>query len=164
MAFVAFLVRWPLGILQFSTSPSKNGGANNYEMSNLQSTQLQPASPLTGTNIYGQIILLIASLFGGMSQDTAGLVVSAVSTIIAAVFGIRNWIVTAKFSLNKSWIKDPNNWTYVTAVVTGLLPALAGLVPQLQSLAVAIVNKSLAEILTVGFSLFSFIYYRWIKK
>ena len=128
------------------------------------STSNTPSSPFLGTNIYAQLILLVASFFGGMSQDTAGLIVSAGAAVVAAFFAIRNWIVNAKFSVNKTWVSDPNNWTYIAAVVGGILPSLAELVTPLKTLSIAIVNKSLAEILTGAFAIFSFIYYRFIKK
>lgn len=99
-----------------------------------------------------------------MSQDTAGLIVSAGMAVVAAFFAVRSWIVNAKFSVNKTWVSDPNNWTYIAAVVGGILPAISELVTPLKTLAIAIVNKSLAEILTGAFAIFSFIYYRFIKK
>ena len=92
-----------------------------------------PSSPLLGTNIYAQLILLVASFFGGMSQDTAGLIVSAGAAVVAAFFAIRNWVVNAKFSVNKTWVSDPNNWTYIAAVVGGILPPLAELVTPLKT-------------------------------
>lgn len=158
MGCLAHLVRWPLGILQLSPSPERGRTNHDSEMSNT------PPSPFLGTNIYAQLILLVASFFGGMSQDTAGLIVSAGAAVVAAFFAIRNWIVNAKFSLNKTWVSDPNNWTYIAAVVGGILPSLAELVTPLKTLSIAIVNKSLAEILTGAFAIFSFIYYRFIKK
>jgi hypothetical protein len=117
-----------------------------------------------GTSVYVQALLLVGSLFGGMSQDTAGLIVSAGMAVIAGFFAVRSWIVNAKFSVNKTWVSDPNNWTYISAVVGGILPSLAELVTPLKTLSIAIVNKSLAEILTGAFAIFSFIYYRFIKK
>lgn len=119
---------------------------------------------LVGTSIYVQALLLVGSFFGGMSQDTAGLIVSAGMAVVAAFFAVRSWIVNAKFSVNKTWVSDPNNWTYIAAVVGGILPSLAELVTPLKTLSIAIVNKSLAEILTGAFAIFSFIYYRFIKK
>jgi hypothetical protein len=35
----------------------------------------------TGTNIYGQILLLVASIIGGMATDTSGVIVVGVSLI-----------------------------------------------------------------------------------
>jgi len=119
---------------------------------------------LVGTSVYVQALLLVGSFFGGMSQDTAGLIVSAGMAVVAAFFAVRSWIVNAKFSVNKTWVSDPNNWTYIAAVVGGILPSLAELVTPLKTLSIAIVNKSLAEILTGAFAIFSFIYYRFIKK
>jgi hypothetical protein len=119
---------------------------------------------LVGTSVYVQALLLVGSFFGGMSQDTAGLIVSAGMAVVAAFFAVRSWIVNAKFGVDKKWVSDPNNWTYITAVVGGILPSLAELVTPLKTLSIAIVNKSLAEILTGAFAIFSFIYYRFIKK
>lgn len=121
-------------------------------------------SKSTGTNLYANILLLIASIGGGMSTDTATLIVSAVTGLIGAVFAIRNWIVSAHFSLTKSWINDPNNWAYLTAVLAGFIPAAATLVPGLKSLAEAIVSGNWGSMLTAAVTLVSLIYYNFIKK
>lgn len=123
-----------------------------------------PASPLTGTNFWVNLLLLIGSAFGGLSGDTAGMIVAAVSGLIGAVFAVRNWVVNAKFNLGKSWIADPNNWAYLTAVVVALIPQAAELLPALRSLADALISGNWSAILTAGFSLLTMIYYTFIKR
>jgi len=123
-----------------------------------------PVSPWTGTNIYGQILLLIASFFGGMSQDTAGLVVAAGAAVIAAVLAFRNWIVNAKFSLDKSWVADPNNISYLTAVLVGISPKLGELVPSAVDLFNAMSSGNWGSIISGLVSLGSLVYYRFFKK
>jgi len=121
-------------------------------------------SPWTGTNIYGQIILLIASLFGGMSQDTAGLIVAAVAGVVGAVLAVRNWIVTAKFKLDKSWVKDPNNISYLTAVVVAISPKLGDLVPGLVDVFNALSSGNWGSIISAAVSVVSVVYYSFFKK
>ena len=123
-----------------------------------------PVSPWTGTNIYGQILLLIASFFGGMSQDTAGLVVAAGAAVIAAVLAFRNWIVNAKFSLDKSWVADPNNISYLTAVLVGISPKLGELVPSAVDLFNAMSSGNWGNIISGLVAFGSLIYYRFFKK
>lgn len=121
-------------------------------------------SALVGTNAYVNLLLLLASLFGGMSTDTATIIVAAFSGLIGAFFAFRNWVVTAKFSLNKSWIGDPNNWAYLAAAVTGIVPAAAVLIEPLQALANALVAGNWGAIITGGISFISLIYYTFFKK
>lgn len=117
----------------------------------------------TGTNLYVHLLLLVGSLFGGMSNDTAGIIVAGGSGVVAAFFAIRNWVVNAHFATGKKWIGDPNNWTYLTAALTAIVPAASGLIQPLHSLADAIVSGNLGSILTAGFALLSLVYYTLIK-
>lgn len=121
-------------------------------------------SAATGTNVYVNLLLLIGSIFGGMSDSTATLIVAAGSGVIGAFFAIRNWIVNAKFSLNKSWIGDPNNWAYLTAVIVGLVPAASGLIEPLKGLAQALVAGNWGAIITGAVTLISLIYYTFFAK
>jgi hypothetical protein len=118
----------------------------------------------TGTNLYVNLLLLIASIFGGMTTDTATLIVAAGSGVVGAIFAIRNWIVNAHFSLNKSWVADPNNWAYVAAIVTGFLPAASGLVPGLRDLVNALIAGNWSAIITGAITLISLVYYTFFKK
>lgn len=128
------------------------------------STVVAIAGPWTGTNIYGQLLLLIASLFGGMTQDTAGLIVAGGAGVVAAVLALRNWIVKAKFNLDKSWIADPNNIAYLTAVVVAISPKLAELIPGLKTLFDALSTGNWGAIITAAVSVISLIYYTFFKK
>jgi hypothetical protein len=121
-------------------------------------------SPWMGTNIYGQILLLIASLFGGMSQDTSGLIVAAVAAVIAAVLAARNWVVKAKFNLDKSWIQDPNNIAYMTAVLVGISPKLGELVPGAVDLFNAMSSGNWGNIISGLVSFGTMIYYSFFKN
>ena len=128
------------------------------------STVVAIEGPWTGTNIYGQLLLLIASLFGGMTQDTAGLIVAGGAGVVAAVLALRNWIVKAKFNLDKSWIADPNNIAYLTAVVVAISPKLAELIPGLKTLFDALSTGNWGAIITAAVSVISLIYYTFFKK
>lgn len=130
-------------------------------MTNITKT---PPTAATGTNMWVNLVLLIASLFGGMSGTDAGIIGAAIAAVIGAVFAIRNWIVTAKFKLDKSWIADPNNWAYLAAVVTGLIPAAAPLIPGLKSLAEALVSGNWPAIITGAVSLISLVWYTFFKN
>jgi hypothetical protein len=120
-------------------------------------------SPWTGTNIYGQLMLLIASLFGGMSPDTAGLIVAGGAGVVAAFLAIRNWVVNAHFKLDKSWIADPNNWSYLTAVLVGISPKAADLVPGLKGLLEALFSGNWGSIISAAVALISLVYYSFFK-
>jgi len=121
-------------------------------------------SPWTGTNIYANLLLLVGSLFGGISQDTTGLIVGAGVGVVGAFFAVRNWIVTAKFTTGKAWIAEPNNWAYLTAFITGLLPQAGALIPPLKSLAEAIVSGNWGAIITGVVALISLAYYTFFQK
>ena len=127
----------------------------------MSNTTLQTSS--TGTNVYVNILLLIGSFFGGMSGDTATIIVSAVMAVVAAVFAFRNWVVTAKFSLKKSWVGDPNNWAYVTAIIAGAVPAASELITPLKELANALVAGNWGNIITGAVTLLSIVYYKFLK-
>ena len=103
----------------------------------VQTPKEQTPGPLDGTNLYMQIILLLTSVAGGMSQDTASMIAAAVTGIIGAVAAIRTWLVNAKWTPAKSWIANANNWAYIAAIVAALAPVLSPLVPGLQDLATA---------------------------
>jgi hypothetical protein len=129
-------------------------------MSNTTTVQ----SPWTGTNLYLQIILLIGSIWGGISQDTAGIIVAAGAGLVAAFAAIRTWVVNAKFTPGKSWIGDANNWSYIAAIVVALFPLGADLVPALKGLVDALVAQNWGQAITAGFSLISIVIYTFIKK
>lgn len=122
------------------------------------------ASPWTGTNIYGQLLLLVASLFGGMSEETSGLIVAAVAAVFAAVLAFRNWVVKAKFNLDKSWVKDPNNIAYLTAVLVGISPKLGDLVPGAVDLFNALSTGNWGAIISAAVSFVSLVWYSFFKK
>ena len=113
----------------------------------VQTPKEQTTGPLDGTNLYMQIILLLTSVAGGMSQDTASMIAAAVTGIIRAVAAIRTWLVNAKWTPAKSWFANANNWAYIAAIVAGLAPMLSPLVPGLQDLANAIVSGSWPNII-----------------
>ena len=117
-----------------------------------------------GTNLWANLILLIGSIFGGISDTDAGLITAAGTGIVGAFFAIRNWVKTAHFSLGKSWVKDPNNWAYVTAIITGLVPVAATLVEPLRSLANALVDGNWGSAITGAVTLISIIFYTFFKK
>jgi len=119
---------------------------------------------LGGTNFYAVVVLLIASIFGGMSDELAAQIAGAVTGLIGATFGLRTWIKGAKLANGKSWIGDPNNWAYLSALVASILPKFAELVPGLQELTQAIAAKNWGQIVTAGVSFLSLVYYLVIKK
>lgn len=119
---------------------------------------------LGGTNFYAVAILLIASIFGGMSDQLAAQIAGVVTGLIGAAFGLRTWIKGAKITNGKSWIGDPNNWAYLSALIASILPKFAELVPGLQELTQAIAAKNWGQIVTAGVSFLSLVYYLVIKK
>ena len=122
------------------------------------------SSPWTGTNIYGQLLLLVASFFGGMSEETSGIIVAGGAGVVATFLAIRNWIVTAKFSVDKSWLKDPNNISYLTAIVVAISPKLAELIPAAVDIFDAISSKNWGQIISALVAFGSIIYYIVTKK
>lgn len=125
--------------------------------------QNQFQKSLLGTNFYAVAILLVASIFGGMSDELAAQIAGVISGIIAAFVGFRNWYKNAKLTTGKSWIGDPNNWTYLTAFVAALLPKAADLVPALHDLVNAIQTGNWGSIITAGVSILTLIYYIFVK-
>ena len=123
--------------------------------------QLQKS--LAGTNIYAVAILLAASIFGGMSGELAGQIAGVISGIVGLFIGFRNWFKNAKLATGKSWIGDPNNWAYLTAVVAAAFPKFADLVPALHDLATAIASGNWGSIITAGVSILTLVYYLVIK-
>ena len=130
----------------------------------VQTPKEQTPGPLDGTNLYMQIILLLTSVAGGMSHDTAAMIAAAVTGIIGAVAAIRTWLVNAKWTPAKSWFANANNWAYIAAIVAGLAPVLSPLVPGLQDLANAIVSGSWPAIIQALLSLGAIIWYAFVKK
>lgn len=130
----------------------------------VQTPKEQTTGPLDGTNLYMQIILLLTSVAGGMSHDTASMIAAAVTGIIGAVAAIRTWLVNAKWTPAKSWFANANNWAYIAAIVAGLAPMLSPLVPGLQDLANAIVSGSWPAIIQALLSLGAIIWYAFVKK
>lgn len=127
----------------------------------IMSNQLEKS--IFSTNFLAVLILLATSVVGGMSEDQATQIAGLLSGIIGAFAGVRNWLKNAKLTTGKAWIGDPNNWTYLSAVVGVLLPKAADLVPALQGLANAIVSGNWSSIITTGLGLLTLIYYIFIK-
>ena len=109
-------------------------------------------------------ILLVASFFGGMSEDLATQTAGLIAGAVGVFGGFRNWLKTAGIVKAQSWIGNPNNWAFLTAAVTAIIPKLADLVPPLQDLALAIVAGKWGAIVTSGVSLLSIIYFMFIKN
>ena len=130
----------------------------------MSNTALQVQSPWTGTNIYTQLLLLVTSFLGGMSDQQAGMIVAAVAAVIAAFAGLRTWIIGRKFTPGKSWIADPNNWSYLGAVLVGLSPKLGELLPSFRSIVEALFAGNWGQVITGVLTLFSLIFYTYIKK
>lgn len=118
---------------------------------------------LLGTNFYAVLILLITSFFGGMSEDLATQIAGVVSGIIGAAYGVRNWYKNAKLVNGKAWIADPNNWTYLSAVVFAIIPKAGDLVPALRDLIQAVIAGNWGSIITAGVSLLTLVYYIFVK-
>lgn len=98
-----------------------------------------------------------------MSAETSTVIVSGAMAAVGAAFAFRNWVVTAKFSLKKSWVADPNNWAYVTAIVTGVIPIASELITPLRSLAEALVAGNWGNIITGAVTFLSIVYYKFLK-
>lgn len=121
-------------------------------------------NPLLGTNIYLQILLLVTSFAGGMSETTAGMIVAAVTGGIGAVGAIRTWVVNAKWTPAKSWIKDPNNFGYISAILGAIGAGLPALVPPVRELVTALFEKNWPQVITALLSLGSILWYTFVKK
>ncbi len=132
--------------------------SNQKERTGATKVDAAPSSA-TGTNMYVNILLLIASVFGGMSADTATMVAAAGTGVIGAIFALRNWFVTARLTTGKTWVGDPNNWAYVAAIVTGIIPAAAPLVEPLRGLAASLIAGNWPAIITGAVTLISLVYY-----
>lgn len=124
-------------------------------------TQLQKS--LLGTNFIVVVILLATSVVGGMSEDLATQIAGLIAGLIGAFAGVRNWLKDAKLVTVKKWIGDPNNWTYLSAVVVAAIPKFADFVPALQDLANAIVSGNWGSMITAGVSLLTLVYYLVLK-
>lgn len=109
-------------------------------------------------------MLLVASMFGGMSEETSGIIVAGGAGVVAAFLAARNWIVTAKFNLDKSWVKDPNNIAYLTAVVVAISPKAAELIPGMVDLFNALGVGNWGGIISAAVSIVSLIWYSFFKK
>lgn len=126
------------------------------------SNQLEKS--IFSTNFLAVLILLAASVVGGMAEDQATQIAGLLSGIVGAFAGVRNWLKTIKLTTAKSWIGDPNNWAYVTAVVSAAIPKFADFVPAIQDLANAIVSGNWGAIITAGVSLLTLVYYLVLKS
>ena len=126
--------------------------------------QNQLDKSLLGTNFLTVAILLAASIVGGMQEELAGQIAVLISGIIGAFGGLRNWFKGIKLTTGKSWIGDPNNWAYLSAVVLAVLPKFADFVPAVKDLANAIISGNWSSIITAGLSLLTMIYYLVIKN
>ena len=132
----------------------------NYQSQNVPAG---PATPWTGTNLWVNLLLLVGSVFGGLSGDLATQIVAALLGIVGAFFALRNWIVKAKFSAGKGWLTDPNTWTYLTAVLVAIAPKAADLIPQLRGLVEALYSGNWGSIITAAITLVSLIYYTFFR-
>jgi hypothetical protein len=126
--------------------------------------QNQLDKSLLGTNFLTVSILLAASIVGGMQEELAGQIAVLISGIIGAFGGIRNWFKNIKLTNGKAWITDPNNWTYLSAVVLATLPQFADFVPPLKDLANAVLSGNWSSIITAGLSVLTMLYYFVIKN
>ena len=99
-----------------------------------------------------------------MSEETSGIIIAGGAGVVAAFLAIRNWIVTAKFDLNKSWVADPNNIAYLTAVVVAISPKAAEIIPGAVDLFNALSTGNWGAIISAAVSVVSLVYYTFFKK
>jgi len=116
-----------------------------------------------GSNFWVTLVLLIGSLWG-MNQDGATQIVGAIFGLLAAAMATRSWLVNAKFGGVGKWLKDPNTWAYLTAIIVAVVPQAADLIPALKNLSDALIAGNWSGILTAGFSILTMVYYLFIKK
>ena len=122
-----------------------------------------PQSPFLGTNFWVNALLFIGSLWG-LQAATANTVVVAVFGLVGAVFAVRGFVVSAKFAGFKTWAKDPNTWSYLSAIVLAILPTASDLVPALKDLTDAFISGNWASVITAGLSFLTIVYYRFFKN
>jgi len=122
-----------------------------------------PQSPFLGTNFWVNALLLIGSLWG-LQAATANTVVIAVFGLVGAVFAVRGFVVSAKFAGFKAWAKDPNTWSYLSAIVLAILPTASDLVPALKDLTDAFISGNWASVITAALSFLTIVYYRFFKN
>ena len=122
-----------------------------------------PQSPFLGTNFWVNALLFIGSLWG-LQAATANTVVVAIFGLVGAVFAVRSFVVSAKFAGFKTWAKDPNTWSYLSAIVLAILPAASDLVPALKDLTDAFISGNWASVITAGLSFLTIVYYRFFKN
>lgn len=118
---------------------------------------------LMGTNFWVNLLLLVGSLWG-LENQTATTVVVAIFGVVGAFFSVRNFVVAAKYTGTKTWLSDPNTWSYLTAVVLAIIPSATDLVPALRDVTDALLSGNWASIITAGLSLLTIIYYRFVKN
>ena len=99
-----------------------------------------------------------------MSEETSGIIVAGGAGVVAAALAARNWIVTAKFDLDKSWVKDPNNIAYLTAVLVAISPKAAELIPGAVDLFNALSTGNWGAIISAAVSVVSLVWYSFFKK
>jgi hypothetical protein len=111
-----------------------------------------------GVNRITQYIMFFGSLFTFFTFSE-----SEIGTAVAAVFAVAGFVATV-YEKAKSgiiadwaaWIKNPNTWSNLTAILVGILPTLSpDAVKFLQSLIEGLVAGNWQQAITAAFSLVS---------
>jgi hypothetical protein len=125
------------------------------------------ALPNWGVNRITQYIMFVCSIFTFWTFTDA-----QVGSAVAAVFAVAGFIATiyekAKGGIKAdwgAWIKNPNTWSNLTAILVGLLPTLSpDAVKFLQSLIEGITAGNWQQVITAAFSLLSILFFTFRPK
>lgn len=126
-----------------------------------------PVAAIPGTNFFTQLILLIGSIFTffAFSEQEIGAVVSAVFALIGFGAALREKAKAGVTADWLKWLKSPNTWSYLAAVLTGILPMLSpDAVKYLQSLTEGVLAGNWQQAITAAFSLLSILFFTFKPK
>lgn len=146
--------------------------SSNRERGDAYADQAQAVAaetkPWQGTNFWIALGLAVGSIWGLNEADVTP-VVTGVFGIFGGIFAIREKIKSAAVDW-LSWIKSPNTWNYVFAVIGAFVTSIpSGIGAKVAELMDALIGKNWALSITLFLSLLSMLFFtafrsRFAKK
>lgn len=122
---------------------------------------------IPGTNFFTQLILLVGSIFSffTFTEAEVGAAVSAVFAVIGFGAAFREKAKAGFVADWIGWIRNPNTWSYLTAVLAALIPALSPDVARyLQQITEGVLAGNWQQAITAAFSLLSILFFTFRPK
>lgn len=120
--------------------------------------QLKTRNAIKNQNFWIAVSLIIGGFWVGFNNEEATNLVMNIFAVVAGVGFFANYFKDAKTEVKK-WVQNANFWTYLSVIVTNLIPDFpAEALTAVQEIVINIFGQNWQGVLSGVFTLITFIY------